>query len=393
MRCLICWVLVLALNPVMRSETPIGDSPRWAKQLKIYGWSVPKPESNGAFFKDFTLSKLQAVDTGTRVAFISEARAVVFHTQQVGQDWRTASRQLQALFVSTDDGSLLTKKEWSTSIRGSENDGIDSEGRLIALNQDAVAVIANQTIILYDQRLQMVKERRLEPSAVGDLWSVQSVANGQKLFVRHQSSADQRTAYSWLDSASLSEVSTMSGPNGKQLSVPVTPGENFVLTSSKFLRPGASTGIVKLNSDGSVRTICSEQLCREDHVMAYSSPFLIVSGRSGIAVADMDQGLRWLKQIPASSNPNEFRFGSIRTSMSGNTFAVWLTSMRNTSFDGMPLGKTPRVYVYDTESGKLLATFLIEPKSGDFDFDLSPNGRQLIIFDGATVSLYAVPRA
>jgi hypothetical protein len=392
MRWLICFVLVVALNPVVRAETPSGDGPRWVVQLKNYGWSAPETESNKAFFKDFTLSKLQAVDIRTRVAFTSEAHAVVFHTQQAGNDWQTSSRHLEAFFVDTANGRLLGKKEWRTSIRGSESDGIDSESRLIPL-QNSIAVIANRTIMLYDERWQMLKERNLEASAAGDLWSVQSVANGQELFVRHQSSADQQTNYFWLDSASLSDGSRMSGVTGKQFSVPVTPGENFVLTYSDFLRPGVTTGIVKLSPDGSASTICSEQLCREDHVVAYASPFLVVSGRRGVGVVDMDHGLRWSKQIPPTSNPNEFQFGSVRISMSGNTCAVRVTSMRNASFDGMRLGKVPRVYVYDTESGKLLATFQIKRKSGDFDFALSPTGRQLIIFDGAGVSLYAVPRA
>jgi hypothetical protein len=376
----------------MRSATPIGNRPRWVAQLKNYGWSAPKAESNKAFFRDFALSKLEATDIRTRVAFISEAQAVVFHTQQVGEDWQTASRHLQAFFINTDDGTLLTRKEWPTAIRGSENDQIDSESRIIPV-KDGIAVIAKPAIILYDRRLGMVKQRQMEPSAAGDLWSVQSVANGRELFVRHQSSANQLANYSWLDSASLPEVSTMQGPTGKQFSVPVTPGENFVLTYSEFLHPGVSTGITKLSSDGSARTICSAQLCREDHSIAYSSPFVVVSGRRGIAVADVDHGLRWSKQIPPTADPNEFQFSSIRTSMSGNTFAVWLSSTRNTSFDGVPVGKTPRMYVYDTESGKLLVTFLIQRQSGDFEFALSPNGSQLIILDGAGVGLYAVPRA
>jgi hypothetical protein len=272
-------------------------------------------------------------------------------------------------------------------------DAIDSESRLIPLEKGDMAVIANRTIMLYDERLQLVKEQKLEPSAAGELYSVQSVANGKELFVRHQSSANQQTNYSWLNSEDLSEVSTMAGPRGKQFSVPVTPGEDFVLTFSEFLSAGATTGIVALSSGGSIKTICSSQLCREDHIVAYASPFLVVSGRRGIAVVDVDHGLRWLKHLPPTSNPNEFQFGSIRTSMSGKTFAVWLTSLQSATFDGVPLGKAPQVFVYDTESGKLLAILPVEPTSGNFDFALSPSGRQLIVFDGREVRLYTVPRA
>ena len=224
MRCFTCFVLVLILNPLTRSETPAGDGPRWVAQLKDYGWSAPKPESNKAFFKDFTLSKLEAVDINTRVAFLSETQAVVYHTtQQTGQDWRTAPRQLEAFFIDASNGSLLTKKEWSTSIRGSDYDGVDSESRLIPTSGGNFVVIAKQEVMLYDRQLRLVRERKLEPSKAGDLWSVQTVANGRELFVRYQSSAEQQTNYSWLASENLSEISTMSGPKGKQFSVPVTP--------------------------------------------------------------------------------------------------------------------------------------------------------------------------
>jgi hypothetical protein len=392
MRCFICIVIVLMSNSFVASEPPTVDGPRWTAQLKQYGWSRPKAESNKAFFEDFTLSKLEALDIRTKVAFTSETQAVVFHTQQVGHDWQTASRQLQAFFINTVDGSLLMKKDWPASTRGSESDLIDSESRLIPLDQGSIAVMADRKITVYDERRQQVKERKLEASHAGDLWSIQSVANGKELFLRHQSSEDKRTTYLWLDSTSLSEVATMPGPMGKSFSVPVTPGENFVLTYSEYLSPGVTSGIIKLNLDGSTATICSEQLCREDHVLAYSSPFLVISGRRGIAAIDLNRGLRWQGQIPPTSNPNQFQFGNVRTSMSGSTFALWITSTRDSSFDGVPICKNPKVFVYDTESGKLLATLLINPKSGDFDFALSPGGSQLMIFDGSAIRLYAVPR-
>ena len=214
MRCFICIVLVLISNRFVASETPTVDGPRWTAQLKSYGWSAPKAESNKTFFKDFTLSKLQAVDIRTRVAFTSETQAVVFHTQQVGEDWQTASRELQAFFINTADGGLLMKRECPTSIRGSESDGIDSESGLIPLDQGGVAVVADRKITVYDERRQEVKERNLEPPAAGDLWSIQSVANGKGLFLRHQSSEEMRATYSWLDSTSLSEVAAMAGPTG-----------------------------------------------------------------------------------------------------------------------------------------------------------------------------------
>ena len=79
--------------------------------------------------------------------------------------------------------------------------------------------------------------------------------------------------------------------------------------------------------------------------------------------------------------------------MSGKTFALWITASHAEKFDGVQVGTSPKVFVYETATGRLLATFVINPRSSDFDFALSPSGGQLVVFDGADIRLYALRTA
>ena len=104
------------------------SQPKWSIELRTYGWNPPKDESNRSFFRDFSLAKLEAGDPNTRVLFINSDTLVAYHTNQDGKDWRTASRQLEAFFISAEDGRLLSRKVWPTDLRGSERELRDSEG-------------------------------------------------------------------------------------------------------------------------------------------------------------------------------------------------------------------------------------------------------------------------
>jgi len=180
MRRLTILVLLVGLNPFGNAQAASAPHPKWAIELKAYGWSASKPVSNKAFFKDFSLAKLEAMDPNTRASFVNDDVIVAYHTKQEGQDWRTTSRQLEAFFISAKDGQLLRKKEWPTVVRGSETNLQDSESRLIPLRNGRFLVFANRTMMLYGSDLELIAQKKLEPSTLADLWSVQSVAGGQK---------------------------------------------------------------------------------------------------------------------------------------------------------------------------------------------------------------------
>ena len=68
------------------------------------------------------------------------------------------------------------------------------------------------------------------------------------------------------------------------------------------------------------------------------------------------------------------------------------TAYHKTLFDGVQVSNTPTLFLYDATSSNLLFTAPIELKSGDFDFALSPDGSEVVIFDGAGIRLYAIHR-
>lgn len=311
-------------------------------------------------------------------------------TPDEGQDWRTASRQLEAFFVSAKDGRLLSKRVWPTSVRGAGSDDQDSESRLIPLSDGRFLVLANHTMLLYGSNLELLRQKKLGPSTPGDLWSAQSVAGGHKIFLRHQSASEQQTVYFWIDPDTLLSLAQMSGPPGKNFSTAVTGGDDFVLTVPGLSGHGMTIGMVMAGLDGATKIICSDELCGEGGWLVLSSSRVAISGRHGIGVVDVERGLLWSQRIPSTSSPNDFEFGDIETSMCGNRFAIWATAYHKTFFDGVKLSQSPTLLLYDTTSSHNLFSIPVDRQTGDFDFALSPDGSEIAIFDGTRVRLYAV---
>lgn len=179
----------------------------------------------------------------------------------------------------------------------------------------------------------------------------------------------------------------MPGPQGRDFSVYAAAGDDFVIPAGERL--------TKTELDGSSKIICSDRLCEEDHTEAVISPrYIIISGRRGIGVLDAERGLLWSKQFPPQANPSDFQFGDIRPALSTEEFAIWITSYHKTLFDGVRVSDTPTLFVYDDSAGNLRFTVPIKPKGGAYDFDISPDGRQVVVFDGGRrLRNYAIPVA
>ncbi len=365
----------------------VSNKPVWTVELKTYGWKPAKTQPNRAFFKGGDLEKLEAIDDNTHLVFLSDSRIAVFHTKTEGVDWQTAPRELEAFFVNASDGTLAGKKQWSTILRGSESGLIDSESRLFPLTSGRFLAVASRTMLLYDENSKLLNQKRLEPSGSGDLWSVQVVDDGRKIFLRHQSAVKQQTSYQWLDGDALRPFAEMPGPSGLNFSAVVRAGNNFILTAL----PLPSRGITEVNLDGSTKLTCSEPICRDDHAEAVSSKSVIISGRRGIGVVDLDRGLLWSRENPVAPSLNEFQFGDISTASSADMFSVWITSTGKRKFDGVSVSQIPTIFVYRVGTGKLVFTIPLKAKSGHFDFALSPDGRSLAVFDGAAASVYSIP--
>jgi len=276
------------------ASTVLPLSPSIAIDLKKVGWKPALDESNRSFFKDFSTAKLEALDDRTKILFLTKDLVVVYHTKQEGKNWRTATRQLEAFFISAKDGSLLRTEHWPTVVRRSEDELRDSEARLIPLQDGRFLVMAHGMMMLYAFNLDLVKQLELKPFKATDLWTVQTVAGGKQIFLRHESQADLQVTYSWLASDTLRVLQEMPGYQDEDFDIQrnVTAGEDAVFGFSR-------SGIQMIAPGFLVKTICNHRLCNEDigTFQVISSRYLAVSGKKGIGVVDIERGLAWSTTI------------------------------------------------------------------------------------------------
>ena len=359
--------------------------------LAKLGWAPPRSVSNREFFKDFTLAKLLALDENTRVVFLSEDTIAVYHTKQEGKNWLSAPRAMQSFFIRAKDGSLISTQRWPVGLRKSMDGMVDSEARLIPLYGGLFLVFANGTITLYGPKLDLLKQKKLEPAASSDSWSVQSTDNGKGIFVRHESLSKRLVTYSWLDSDTL-EVEYQLPPYPWQYTYRGFPMQGAVRASGSAVFGGLGSGIQMIDRDQRVKTICGDPLCQETgalHVL--SSRYMGWSGRSGIGMIDIEQGgLTWSKSAAPQYRHNVFEFSEMQSAMSGTKFAMWVVANRKASFDEVEI-KPVTILVYDfARLEDSPAVIRMKSVRSDWDFALSPNGTKLALFDGATVQIYSL---
>lgn len=357
--------------------------PKWAVALKKYGWIPPKSVSNKKFFKDFTLAKLEGLDQNTRVLFISNDELVVYHTKQEGENYRTATREVEAFFVNAQDGSLLQTKLWPVQMRKSEIDLRDSEARLVPLQGDRFLILANGTVMIYDHDLNLINQEILEPSSSTGPWSVQVVAGGAQVFLRHE--PGRAVTYEWRASDTLQLLRKTPGYRDPHFhpQACVTAGENAVFT-------GGRSGIEMITPDQQMKIICDDPFCRGDgHLQVLASRYIVFAGRTGIGVIDQDHGLVWSKTIGPELKPNDVQFADAFSSISSTRFGVWMTSYRKTLFDGVKVHQAPVLLIYDATNPKLLWSIPIK-QYGEFDIALSPDEKHVAIFSGASLRLYMI---
>ena len=338
--------------------------------------------SNSTFFKDFTPTKLAALDVSTRVSFAGEHNIVVYHTID-GEGLESMYRTLEAFVLDAEHGNLLRKMTWTSRSRQSGSELLDSEGRIVQLSKGRFLVAANGLLLLYDHTGQLLAQKKLEPFGREDLWAVQPLSAGQQIFLRHQSALSRETTYYWLALDSLSIISEMQGFHGSEYSVGVTAGHNFVLLGSP------DSGIRMIKQNGSEETICNATLCRQDHTLSFLDQHRIgISGREGFGILDIDKGLTWSKTLALSAERKNIQVGNIRWALSGTAFAVWLQAIHSQLFDGIKVGQSPTVFVFDPELSSHVLAMNLNPVDFDFDFALSPSGDRMAVFDGSNLKIY-----
>jgi hypothetical protein len=386
---LITWLATLALYSGFADHASSSQTASPSKvvvNLVKIGWAPPSNVSDRAFFKDFSLDKLFAMDVNTRVVFLNEDIIIVYQTKQEGKDWHSASRVMEAFFIRPKDGSLLSTHRWPVGTRKSPDDLIDSEARLVPIGNSHFLVLTEGVIRLYGPKVDLLREKRLdEPSGPRDFWSAQSVLDGREIFLRHASTSSG-VEYLWLAADTLEVEHKITCYQGRDYSI----GGAIADKDAAFER--SRMGIRMIDRDQRFKIICDDPLCRETgSFKMLSSGSIGWSGMSGIGIIDTVRGrLIWSKSVQPQYRGDAFEFGRMRSAMSGTNFAVWISANRRALFDEVEMSSLT-ILVYDTANlKKRPSVFHLKTVKSDWDFALSPNGTKLAFFDGTSVEIYSL---
>ena len=363
-----------------------AQKPRWTVSLTKYGFSPVKGVSNRVFFRDFSVAKLMAFDPGLKLVFISEGVLVAYSTLQKGSDWRTASRQLEAYFIRTSDGTLLAKKTWPSAIRKDESNA-DTESRIIALRHGRFLVDANGTLMLYDSGLSLIREEKLKPFGPTEIWGIQSVSEGREIFLRHETSLcpdRDRCAvkYEGRDAESFLRIDSAVGDVFQGRAVRGSGDGVFVGWSSN------TNAVFEPNK--TPRKLCDEWPCSQvivdaslPHNLAVISSFF-----DGVGVVDLQRGLLWFDG-PSMGKAHNLLFGAVETAIEGNRFAMWVSATKKGVFDSVMV-RSSVLFVFDGDNPKHV--FAMPEHLGGGLFAISPSGRELATGEGESqLHLYNIP--
>lgn len=380
--CFIVGLLALGVSAAEHVKPKPALSPTTVIDLQQIGWKPPRTESNRAFFKDFTLSKLFAVDDNTRVTFLTEDLLVVDHTIQEGNDWRAAPRRMQAFLVQAKSGALLATNDWVTRPRTAMDDRFDSESRITPLHEGHFVVLANGTLLLYSSTFELLKQRKLEPYAAGDRCAVQSTGAGTTIFLRQESKSG-KVIYSWLNVDTLDTTYEMPGYGEGELAF-VQAAEDAVFTLSKV-------GVERVDQNRRITEIpVPMTFPGTGLVTVLSTRYVGVTDRNGIRIVDVKNGSVWARDVEKRYIDRAFAFGELKPTVPGNRFAVSVVSVQKGKFDGIEINSNPTILVYEVVTPKEPTVIRLKPRASDWDFALSPSGQRLAVFDGKNVEIYTL---
>ena len=345
------------------------------------GWPKP-PEVPNREFEALALSgNLESQDQRTKLAFISQEILVAFHSNSpLGTP--APSNFLEAFFLDASSGALIRKQSWPTRRRKASNDQRDSESRIIPLAHDSFVVIAQDELLLYGVDGKVIAHEQL--ASRDFIYGVQPVGNGEGIFVRTEALASPKVKYEWRSAQDLREQREMPGYQNNDFDVRggVVAGDEFVLIPS-------GSGLRLAGHDGAQELLCQSDLCLGDNaVRPITAEFVAICGAKGVGVGSTNKNLIWSHVVKQPRT--RIQCGNIQPALQGGTFAIWASSARPLSLGASHLEDRPTVIVYRTATGEIIRSIPFQPRSGDFNFALSPEGKRLALFDGEDIFVYSL---
>jgi hypothetical protein len=313
-------------------------------------------------------------DDKKRLTFINEKTLVVYlsHFQpQAQKDASLEPRSMEAFFIDTSSGGLMSRKTWPTIKRRWMNERWDTQARIIAVREGfLVQAVHSLTLYSADQ-----KEKGVVPLEDGPSWSAVVAPLGRTIHLQRIDRGSARGE--WLDSETLKKIQG-------QDEVPGITSASDRAVVTKLARCVQMQAVAE-----SARNLCCSDSCRIGLPEFLSDAEVLSVYRDGFTVLSVNGEELWSQE---AADRKSGLIESYKRSLGGNRFAISVRGDRHTVFDQVkvPNGRLA-IFVYDRATRKQVFQFDLGSIAGRVDFALSPGGTVLAVLLGDVVRLYNLP--
>jgi len=294
------------------------------------------------------------------------------HFQPQGKNDATPeSHSMEAFFIDTKSGSLISRKTWPTIKRRWMNERWDTQARMMAV-QEGFLVHAGSKLISYsvDQR-----EKGAVPLEDGPSWSAAVAPLGRTFHL--QRIDHDKAEGEWRASDTLASLRSQQEMPGI-----TSASDRAVVTKLAHC--------VQMQTVGeSSRNLCCSDPCRLGLPEFLSDAEVLSVYRNGFSVLSVNGEKLWGQE---SADGKNRLIATYKRSLDGDRFAISLRGDRHTVFDQVkvPNGQLA-IFVYDRASRNQVFQLNLGSIVEQVDFALSPKGTALAVLLGDVVRLYKFP--
>jgi len=311
-------------------------------------------------------------DPITRLTFINDETLVVYlsHHQPPSQMGSADSQNMEAFFLNTGSGSLISRATWATRKRRWLNDRWDTQGRILAVH-GGFLVHAGNALLLYSEDEKKKVELALDPA---ELWAAVVAPMGRTIHVQRIDGSNAEGE--WLASDTLTKLQS-------QHEVPgiTSASDHAVVTKLAHC--------IQLQAVGEPpRGLCCSDPCRLGLPEFLNDTEVLSVEPNGFEVLSREGQVLWSRETAGAGNRI---MAAHKRALEGNRFAVSISGGHHTVFDQVSVPNEQfAILVYD-RLRRAQVFRLGLTSSGPGDFDLSPDGSMLAVLVGDTVQLYKIP--
>lgn len=377
--------VLLIFGPAGMSQNKTAKTPDVVPSLEIQLLALGfQPPVSTHYSNEVALANpaLLMDNTRTRLTFVDENTLAVYfsHLYKSGDPIGAPASSpdstglMEAFFIDTNSGSLISRKTWETRRRRWFNDLYDTQARIIAV-QDGFLVHAKNTLRLYSTDLQQKRELPLTDS---DIVSAQVAPLGRTIHLGLQNGIDAKSAEGeWLNSNTFEKLYAE------------TENAGVMSSSDDAVVERMFQCIDLLKAGESPRELCCGKPCSDAGADFLTDKEIVLGYNRGFRVLSTSGEVLWGRDGP---EVRDYLVEDYKRSLNGNRLAISLYGSHRIVFDQITIPKEPyhTILVYD--ESKRDRVFTISAKSLDpIGLALSPNGQILAVLTGTVIRLYKIP--